>query len=381
MERATFENMKMRNKNLVLNYIRKNDGISRAEIAQQTGLTPPTVSSLVKVLLDENIIYESSIGASKGGRKPRLLKLNDEDNKVIGIYIGPKTLEAVVTNLRGDVESVEKHSIESSIDKKALKTLIIDVIRHVMKPSHNYLGIGIAMHGFVDVETNTSLYAPLLLNIKGFNFNFITETFGIPIHVENDVRCKLWGEVSKIESDHNNIVYINLGHGVGGAIMIDGQLYNGSHNHAGEIGHSIIEVNGRQCECGRKGCLQAYVSGLSIADSAQQKKIISEGETAKELLRLADQGDVEAKAHISTIGTYLGTSINNQMNMLDPDLIILGGGISNLYSHFKDELRKTIANENVSTNFGTPEIKIGEIKDSASSQGAALLILEQIFNS
>lgn len=381
MERATFENMKMRNKNLVLNYIRKNDGISRAEIAQQTGLTPPTVSSLVKVLLDENIIYESSIGASKGGRKPRLLKLNDEDNKVIGIYIGPKTFEAVVTNLRGDVEDVEKHSIDSSIDKETLKTLITDVIRHVIKPSHNYLGTGIAMHGFVDVEKNTSLYAPLLLNIKDFNFNFITETFGIPIHVENDVRCKLWAEVSKIESDHNNIVYINLGHGVGGAIMIDGQLYNGSHNHAGEIGHSIIEVNGRQCECGRKGCLQAYVSGLSIADSAQQKKIISEGETAKELLRLADQGDVEAKAHISTIGTYLGTSINNQMNMLDPDLIILGGGISNLYSHFKDELRKTIANDNVSTNFGTPELKIGEIKDSASSQGAALLILEQIFNS
>ncbi|MCG1008460.1 ROK family transcriptional regulator [Salinicoccus sp. ID82-1] len=380
MERATFESMKNKNKNLVLSYIRSNDGISRAAIAQQSGLTPPTVSSLVKSLLDDNIIFESSIGESKGGRKPRLLKLNDDDNKVIGVYIGPKSVETVVANIRGEIESTKIHDIDSSISMDDLESLVIKSIEAVMKPSNNYLGVGVAMHGFVDVDTNTSLYAPLLLQIKNFNFEFITEEFGLPIHVENDVRCKLWAEVSKVHSDHRNILYVNLGHGVGGAIMIDNQLYNGSHNLAGEIGHSIIQVDGKQCECGRRGCLQAYVSGLSIANKAQEKHTINNGQTAKDLLQLADQGNESAREEIANVGTYLGTALINHINVIDPDLIILGGGVSNLYPYFKDSLNQVLENGNTSANFGQAKIKIGEIKKSASSQGAALLILEKIFS-
>ncbi|MFC3419985.1 ROK family transcriptional regulator [Salinicoccus hispanicus] len=380
MERATFESMKNKNKNLVLNYIRSNDGISRAVIAQQSGLTPPTVSSLVKSLLDDNIIFESSIGESKGGRKPRLLKLNNDDNKVIGIYIGPKSVETVVANIRGDIESTLIHDIDSSISMDDLEALVVASIEEVMKPRNNYLGIGVAMHGFVDVETNTSVYAPLLLQIKNFNFDFLTDTFGLPIHVENDVRCKLWAEVSKVHSDHHNILYVNLGHGVGGAILIDNQLYNGSHNLAGEIGHSIIQVNGKLCECGRRGCLQAYVSGLSIANKAQEKGIIEGNQTAKDLLQLADQGNAAAKEEIANVGTYLGTALINHINVIDPDLIILGGGVSNLHPYFMETLNEVLENGNASASFGQAKIEISKIKKSASSQGAALLILEKIFS-
>lgn len=379
MERATFKTMKMKNRNLVLNYIRVHSGISRADIAQQSGLTPPTVSSIAKSLLDENIIFESIAGESKGGRKPRLLKMNDDENKVIGVYIGPKTVETVITNLRGEVDDTFVDEINRTISKEELEKLIAKNIQRITESPHQYLGIGIAMHGFVDVENHTSLYAPLLLNIKDFDFSFLEDTFGLPIHVENDVRCKLWAEVSRVKPHHKNILYINLGYGVGGAIMIDNQLYNGSHNIAGELGHTIIEMNGRQCECGRRGCLQAYVSGLSLTNIARDKNIIGEEETVKELLVKADNDNHEAQNEIVKIGMYLGTAISNQMNVLDPDLIILGGGVSNLYPYFKESLYKTLKNEGDISNFGQAEIKIGEIQKSTAPQGAALLVLDKIF--
>lgn len=380
MERATFESMKNKNRTLVLSYIRNNDGISRAAIAQQSGLTPPTVGSLVKSLLDDNIILESSTGESKGGRKPRLLKLNNDDNKVIGIYIGSKYVETVVADIRGDIESALVHDIDSSIPMDDLEELVKKNIEEVMKPGNSYLGVGIAMHGFVDVETNTSLYAPLLLQIKNFSFNFIMDTFGLPIHVENDVRCKLWAEVSKVYPSHRNMLYVNLGHSVGGAVLIDNQLYTGSHNLAGEISHSIIEVNGKLCECGRSGCLQTYVSGLSLANKAKEKGIIADDQTAEDLLHLADQGDEAAKKEIENVGIYLGTALTNQINVIDPDLIILGGGVSNLYPYFKDSLNQMLENGNTSASSGRAKIEISRIKKSASSQGAALLILDKIFS-
>src|SRR5699024_4102702 len=106
---------------------------------------------------------------------------------------------------------------------------------------------------------------------------------------------------------------------------------------------------------------------------------IGEEETVKELLVKADIDNHEAQNEIVKIGMYLGTAISNQMNVLDPDLIILGGGVSNLYPYFKESLYKTLKNEGNISNFGQAEIKIGEIHKSTAPQGAALLVLDKIF--
>src|SRR5699024_11093987 len=156
--------------------------------------------------------FESIAGESKGGRKPRLLKMNDDENKVIGVYIGPKTVETVITNLRGEVDDTFVDEINRNIYKEELEKLSAKNIQRITESPHQYLEIGIAMHGFVDVENHTSLYAPPLLNIKDFDFSFLEDRFVLPIIVKNNSRCKLWAEVSGVKPHQKNILNINLGY-------------------------------------------------------------------------------------------------------------------------------------------------------------------------
>src|SRR5690625_1190662 len=218
MQRGTFQLMKSVNKSIVLNKIRTHEPISRAKIAKRTKLTPPTVSSIVKELIEQDLVIESDLGKSQGGRKPTMLSINKDGHYVIGIDAGPNSLECILSNLSGGIKNRLIVSYKSSLTNETFISLLKDIIKKVLREIDDIdkiIGIGVAMHGVVDVKTGTSLFAPILqlsnIPIK----EELEREFDMVVKVENDARAMALGEswfgnYGKLPS----MIALNLGSGV-----------------------------------------------------------------------------------------------------------------------------------------------------------------------
>ena len=198
MVRGTFKLMKSVNKSTILNKIRQCEPISRAEIAKLTGITPPTVSSIVKELMDEQLVTESILGASQGGRKPTMLLLNRNEHYVIGVDAGSDSIKACVSDLVGRILVRSELPIQPHTTIDSFLAVLIQAIQLVIKDlgaeGSKVTGIGIAMHGVVEVSTGTSLYSANsgLRNVQ--IKEVLEDTFDLQVIVENNSRAMALGE-------------------------------------------------------------------------------------------------------------------------------------------------------------------------------------------
>ena len=269
MVRGTFQLMKSVNKSTVLNKIRQSGPISRAEIAKVTGITPPTVSSIVKELMDEKLVVESILGESQGGRKPTMLLLNRNDHYVIGVDAGSDSIKACVSDLVGTilVRSELPLQVHTTID--SFLAVLIQAIKLVIKEmgveGSKIFGIGIAMHGVVDVAAGISLYSANS-GLRNVHIKEVLEnTFDLQVIVENNSRAMALGEYWF--GDYGllkSFAVVNIGRGVGSGIIEEGKLRYGAQEIAGEIGHMTISLDGEKCSCGNQGCFETFVTGDAI---------------------------------------------------------------------------------------------------------------------
>src|SRR5690606_6867859 len=197
MKRGTFQLMKSVNKSIVLNKIRTSEPISRAQIAKETKLTPPTVSSIVRELIEQELVVESELGKSQGGRKPTMLLINKNGYYVIGVDAGPRTIKCVLSNLSGQLKDRAVVSIDPPLTNETFLTLLKDSVKKILQKVRNpekVIGIGVAMHGVVDFETGTSLVAPIL-QLKNIPIKEELErALNFEVKVENDARAMALGE-------------------------------------------------------------------------------------------------------------------------------------------------------------------------------------------
>lgn len=277
MQRGTFQLMKSVNKSIILNKIRTSEPISRAEIAKETKITPPTVSSIVKELIEQGLVKESTLGHSSGGRKPTMLHINTGAYYVIGIDAGPETVECILTDLAGGIlqrtSSLLKKPLTNEMFIDVLKENVYAILGRADVNQEKIIGIGIAMHGVVDAETGMSRIAPIL-NLTNIPIKDVLEQeFNLTVRVENDARAMALGEswFGGRDDAGGSMAAVNIGHGVGAGIVINGKLYHGAEGIAGELGHMIIDINGEKCECGNRGCLQTIVSGKAIAKRGNKR--------------------------------------------------------------------------------------------------------------
>ena len=324
MQRGTFKLMKSVNKSIILNKIRTSESISRAQIAKETSLTPPTVSSIVKELIEQGLVRESTLGHSSGGRKPTMLHINAEAFYVIGIDAGPERVECIFSDLTGKIIQRSSNIIVKPITEEQFVSGLKEIIYKILEISdidqEKIIGIGIAMHGVVDVETGTSLVAPIL-KLRNIPIKKVLEKeFNLTVNVENDARAMALGESwFGGHGDVDSMVAINVGRGVGAGVVMNGKLYHGAQGIAGELGHMTIDINGDICECGNRGCLQTLVSGEAIAKRAsKQIKGISGKLTGKEILELAEEGNDSCIELLQETGRILGIGITNLIHLVNP---------------------------------------------------------------
>ncbi|HBW35272.1 ROK family transcriptional regulator [Desulfosporosinus sp. BICA1-9] len=396
---GSFQGMKSLNKSAILNVVRQHGLISRAEIAKLTKLTPPTVTNLVGELIDTKLVVETDLGESTGGRKPIMLRINSSAFHVVGVYAGPKKVKAVAATLDGNViTQVEARYVENPTCEQFLATLA-DVIEKVIERANpkmeSILGIGVGMHGLVDSEQGVSIFAPHL-NFRNIAIKaYLEHKFDLPVEVENDIRAQAIGESWFGQGKCvPNFILFRVGTGVGAGIILDHQLYRGTSFTAGEIGHTIIDINGPKCSCGNYGCLESMVGGTALAVRAQQairfgKKSILEDMVkgnielidGKMLYLAAQQEDQVAIDVLEDTGRYLGIGIANLINTLNPSLIILSGGVFGSADFIMDSLRKTVERRALAKPAHAVSIVISELGENAIAIGALTLVLKKIFTS
>src|SRR5699024_1226519 len=287
MRRGTFQWMKSVNKTIVLNKIRMDAPISRAQIAKETELTPPTVSSIVKDLIEQGLIVERKSGHSSGGRKPTMLRIRQQAFYIIGLDAGPDNVDCIVSDLGGNVVERLSTPIQLPTTEAAFLELLTDTIARIikasqLKPAHT-LGIGVAMHGVVDVETGAAMFAP---NLSLSNIPIkesLEEAFDLEVIVENDARAMALGEAWFGNHEENrSMLAVNFGRGVGAGMIVNGELYHGAQDIAGEVGHMTIDMNGNVCDCGNKGCLQTFATGEAIGRRAEANAEVDESDESDE---------------------------------------------------------------------------------------------------
>lgn len=390
LRHGTFKWMKSINRTIVLNKIRKNAPISRAQIANETGLTPPTVGSIVKGLLEKGLIRETQLGESQGGRKPTLLVLNSNHLFVIGIDAGPGFIKCILTNLEGQTKKeYTSPSIKGVTEEQFMQEMIqgINFLLNTENLREKVIGIGVAMHGAVDAESGIGLFAPNLgfrnLQIK----QRLEEVYDIDVRVDNDARAMAMGEYWFDEhGDLETLVALNIGSGVGSGIILNGKLFYGAQSVAGEIGHMTIDLYGELCECGNVGCLQTLATGDAIARQAKKEMTLeminqlNEPLTGETVYKLAKAGNEIAIRVLERTGTVIGIGIINLIHLLNPERIVIGGGVSMASDFIMPSIKRAIQERGLTQQVKNTEVVLAKLGSESTVKGAIALVLDRLFH-
>ncbi|GAB7388955.1 ROK family transcriptional regulator [Bacillaceae bacterium] len=403
MVTGSFQLMKRINKTLILDIIRQHGPISRADIAKMTGLTPPTVTNLVRDLLNTGIVVEGERMESTGGRKPIMLRINPRAYYVIGGDVGISKIVAAVTDLEARIVAKVTRDLqhfaneEASGAQETVMALVKETIHRIIAQSgidkDKFLGIGIGMHGLVDSETGTAVFAPNfpLRNVPVKRL--LEEEFAIPAYLDNDVRAMALGESWYGHGkDVENFLFVNVGMGIGAGIVLNREVYRGVSQSAGEIGHTTVLEDGPRCNCGNYGCLETVAAAPAIA-----KRTIKEikrgavtslrervGErleeiTAKMVYEEAVKGDELSIRIIRDTGRFLGIAIANAINLFNPQLVVIGGGVAQAGEMLLEPLIQTAMNRALEVPARAVKILPSKLGEDAGVIGAAVLVLRRLF--
>ncbi len=321
------------NQNLLLNLVRMQGPISRAELAKRTHLSPATVTYITQDLLDRGLVHVIGAGSSNGGRRPELLKLEPRAGFVVGVKLSADTIATAVTDLEATVLHYTETPYQLADTPTPTIRALIRRIEHALHRSgvntHKVLGIGIGMGGLMDNERGVCHFSPILNWREVQVAAPLREHFDIPVFLDNDVNTltlaeKWFGHGKGVD----NFVVITVGRGVGMGIVTNGQFYRGAQGGAGEIGHVTVKPNGPLCDCGKRGCLEALTSDPAVIAQvrAENPKFKSKDAlTLDDIIAAATQGDGAAQRALTDAGHWLGIGVANVVNLLNPELIIIGG--------------------------------------------------------
>jgi len=377
--------MRQMNRSLVLNTIRLDGPISRAQIARGTGLSAATVSGLVAELIDDDLIFEREEGDSSGGRRPVLLSLNPSGGYVMGIKLMEDHLIAALTNLEANV--VDSMSVPfSSTEPEEVVQAIGDGVAHLLAqneiPSAKLFGVGVGLAGIVDQETGILRLSPIF-GWQGLPFGkMVQNKLQVPVYIDNDVNTvtltEKWFGMAR---DIDHFLTVTIGRGVGLGIVSNGRLYRG-RGGAGEFGHVVVDPDGELCSCGKRGCLETYVADPSLLKKAKaENDLRKQVRTIDDLRTLAMAGNSTAKAIYALAGEMLGRGIANLINVFDPQMIILTGEGVKARDLFVETMFRAIQSNTMPGMGPETTVHIDELEDLAWARGAAGLVLRAVFES
>jgi len=348
--------------------------VSRAQLARDLALSGPTLTQATKFLLGRGLIAELDQTPSTGGRPATLLGLVADAGKVIGLKLSVDRVVGVCVNLESQIEWGFEEAFESR-GNQAIAQLTTLLKRQTKKVKGQLLGIGIGIPGVVS-PTDSSTADSIMLGWSNVNVGHeISESLSTPVLLENDVNTLAIAEsLFGRGRDASNFLTVTLGRGIGLGIVINGELYSGSHG-AGEIGHVTSILNGPKCECGKEGCLEAVASNPAIVAKAIKSGLLAHGSTMNGLLGLARKEPLFAEQCFKEPAELLGVALANVINIFGPELVLFAGEGVEAWELWEPWLKKSLATHVVSS-MKKYTLEVDQWDDSKWALGATALILQ-----
>lgn len=370
----------------MITILNRQEKVSRTDISNITGWSKAKTSHVVQNLISRGYLFEIGEGLSQGGRKPRLLSINDQLGFLVGLDIGATSMDIVLTDVCGKI--LQRHAEQADVRKhpeeflnRCTELILGMVISQGRNPEH-ILGIGVGVPGPVQFSRGVLVAPPLMPDWENFPIReFFQRTFlNTFVVVDNDVNIMAISEQRNGEgAGIENFIFVKIGTGIGSGIVSNRKLHRGNDGCAGDIGHILVDKQGAICRCGNIGCLEAMASGPAIAAKAMQlamngsKTVLTQMMEANGgVLRPEDvnaacrEGDQIAIEIIRNCGSMIGEVLASLVNFFNPSHIFIGGGVTNFGNHLLVAIRRSVlrrstplATTNLSINFSHLGTDIG----------------------
>jgi predicted NBD/HSP70 family sugar kinase/biotin operon repressor len=359
---------------------------SRAEIARRSGLSRTTVSSLVSELLSEGLVVERidwgrRVPSAEGGRPATLLTLDPSSGAFLGIDFGHTSVRVVLVDRSGEMlgDDVEERDVDHDASE-ALNTagrLAEALLERADLSPQRVLGAGVAVSaplrsGASPVFASSRIFSEW----AGVDIDErIAVRFGCPVHIGNDANLGALAECTfGVARGAENVLYVMLSAGVGLGLWLRGELFTGQTGTAGELGHVVVDPEGRICRCGNRGCLET-VAGAEALIGALGYARGSDVHLA-EFLDLARQGDRGAVRLLADAGRAVGRALAGVCSILDPALVVIGGELAAVGDILATGIRELIERDTSPTAGRSYEVVSGDLGPLASALGAAALAMD-----
>jgi predicted NBD/HSP70 family sugar kinase/biotin operon repressor len=368
--------IKETNRKKIISLLLKKNEITKLDISRELDISITTVSTNITELKSEGIVEDVRSLESTGGRKAIAIKLNENCRYSIGVALTLNHIKISLVNLKRNV--IESIRVRHNDGIENIINLANENIKMIMEKynigSENLLGIGISLQGTVDFNAGVVKYS-YLLGIKDFNLRERFEYLNVPIFVDNEANLSAYYEFLNRKDMLKNLLYVSITDGLGLGIIINGKIYRGDNNSSGEMGHMKIELYGRKCKCGARGCLEAYTSMNSLVDDYNEVvdiKIKDIDEFEEKYIQIDKVAQMLLDKYLKT----LSLGISNLIMILDPNSVIIGGDINSLLKDKIEVLKKNIYEDNLFTDEDSCNISIACFKESYLL-GAAMMPIEE----
>jgi glucokinase-like ROK family protein len=386
------------NLSVIMNNLRKKSPISRAGLAEATGLNKTTVSSLVDELLQRQFVREIGFTTARKGHPAIMLELNPAAGFIVGCEIGVDFILVVCTNFAPEIIWRHEEHTDPSLGQQAIldraRTLLKEAIERGYREYSTLLGIGVGVAALIDQSTGTMLFAPNLRWKDPFPIRAILqESFPqAPLIVDNEANIAALGEhYFGAAQDYDEVLYISAGVGLGGGIVHDGQVFSGVAGVGAEFGHMTMDPGGELCSCGNYGCWETQVSQRALFRHI--RKSFEQGErgllfqltntdgnqlTVPMIVDAARAGDAVALGALEKIGRHLGIGIASLVNALNPELVVCGGILSLAGEFLMPAANKEFEQRALRWNREATEVVLAKHGFDAAAMGGVAAVYETI---
>lgn len=396
---SNLKEVKVINRAVVFRAIREAGAISRADLAKQTGLHPATLTHITRELIERGLVEEAGFGESHVGRRSSLLRIHSQIGNIIAVRLSRHDIQGLLTDL--DMHKTTSHTVTSSflshpidITLPTLLELIETLISKSGVDRETILGIGICAPGPLDARRGVLIAPP---NFPGWVSSpirqIVGEKTGFTTFLDNDANgaalAEKWFGACR---DMDNFVYLLIEDGVGGGLVVNGDIYRGQHDIAGEIGHMTIDRNGPVCDCGNIGCLELYASPRAVEARVRQTLMTGRNSPLRErvgsdleritfelVAEAAHQGDAIAREAVLETAQALGVAVVNTINAFDPQAVVLGGKIGLVGDLILPVIQENVERRAISRREQQVPVILSELGANAPVVGAFSLVLRELF--
>jgi len=367
------------NRARIVSAVQQRGSLTQVELAGVTGLSPATVSNIVKELTATGVLHTSP--TSRSGRRAQQVTLARNLGLVGGVHFGTRALRVALSDIAHRIVAEQRmplppdHRADAGVERAAI--LLAEMAESVGADMSEVLGVGVGVPAPVDVRTGeVSRAAPLRGWAGAPVADILGRRLGLPVRVDNDANLGALAEVRRgAARGYRHVVYLRASHGVGGGLVLGGEVFHGRAGGAGEIGHLTIDENGPVCRCGNRGCLEMYVGAPALLGMLRP----SQGNlTLRDVLARAVDGDAACRRVVADAGRHLGVAAASVCNLFDPELVVVGGQLAEAGDLLLDPLRDALAQRTMPSTAGRVPVVLSELGDAAEVRGAVAIALDQV---